>query len=238
MGHDNVAPKVEFSDHSIDPEEVDANWTSRGEVKYPKPGTWHPALFCANSVEGFPSRNCPNGLDAIQSFCRVPESVEFHLPVAEEVADSLPDGYFTCFEPDLPVEEGKDPSMDGFANKGCFSENLLGDYFNGEPIDLDEVLGSNLPTTEGGSDKGAEFTKASRLVNGGLLMMNRALDASNQETRMAQFGADKADKEIARMREELECSRRWEGELVTREIHRAYRRGKREMAEVMKNHRA
>ena len=91
-------PKVEFSDHSIDPEEVDANWTSRGEVKYPKPGTWHPALFCANSVEGCPSKNCLNGLDAIQSFCRVPESVEFHLPVAEEVAESLPDSYFTCFE--------------------------------------------------------------------------------------------------------------------------------------------
>ncbi|KAF3561418.1 hypothetical protein DY000_02013583 [Brassica cretica] len=106
---------------------------------------------------------------------------------------------------------------DDEANKGCFSENLLGDYFNGEPIDLDEVLGSNLPTAEGGSDKGPELTKASRLVNG--------------EARMAQFMADKADKEIARMREELECSRRCEGELVTREISRAYRRGKREMAE-------
>ncbi|KAF2572995.1 hypothetical protein F2Q70_00002155 [Brassica cretica] len=406
--HDNIAPKVEFSDHSIDPEEVDANWTSRGEVKHPTPGTCHPAL--------------------------VPESVEFRLPVAEEVAESLPDGYFTCFEvylmqchlwfplprvivrlfirfglaighikpcglqhilkilvlsyergmpldvdhleallmpkgssdtvqlgprpnraiiagfvsnyrvwkktrwgrkgtfdclyasfgfddirsyvsvshfvvtnplppapdglntnidllrsgisywasftpkrvrravalhrsrfqPDLPVEEGEDPSMDGFvpyeapeerersrtrndkhivvdddeANKGCFSENLLGDYFNGEPIDLDEVLGSNLPTAEGGSDKGPEFTKTSRLVNGGLLMMNRAPDASNQEARMAQFRADKADMEIARMREELECSRRCEGELVTREIRRAYRRGKREMADDMKNRRA
>ena len=55
---------------------------------------------------------------------------------------------------------------DDEANKGCFSENLLGDYFNGEPIDLDEVLGSNLPTAEGGSDKGPELTKASRLVNG------------------------------------------------------------------------
>ena len=55
---------------------------------------------------------------------------------------------------------------------------------------------------------------------------------------MAQFMADKADKEIARMREELECSRCCEGELVTREISRAYRRGKREMAEVMKNRHA
>ena len=95
---ENVAPKVEFSDHSIDPEERDAYWAARGKRKHPRPGIWHPARFRANPVDGCPSSSCPNGLDAIRSFCRVLESVEFRLPVAGEVAESPPDGYFTCFE--------------------------------------------------------------------------------------------------------------------------------------------
>ncbi|WZZ27199.1 hypothetical protein YC2023_010600 [Brassica napus] len=37
--------------------------------------------------------------------------------------------------------------------------------------------------------------------------MNRALDASNQDARMAQFRAETADNEIARLKDELECSR-------------------------------
>ncbi|KAF3523092.1 hypothetical protein F2Q69_00048245 [Brassica cretica] len=59
----------------------------------------------------------------------------------------------------------------------------------------------------GGSSKVPEFTKASRMVNGSLIMMNRALDASNQDARMAQFRAETADKENARLKDELECSR-------------------------------
>ena len=67
--------------------------------------------------------------------------------------------------------------------------------------------------------------------------MNRALDASIQEVRMAQFRAKKADKEIARLRDELERSRRDEGGLVATEILRAHRRGRREMVEIMKTRR-
>ncbi|KAG2292927.1 hypothetical protein Bca4012_006163 [Brassica carinata] len=72
---ENVAPKVEFSDHSIDPEERDAYWAARGKRKHPRPGIWHPARFRANPVDGCPSSSCPNGLDAIRSFCRVLESL-------------------------------------------------------------------------------------------------------------------------------------------------------------------
>ena len=54
---------------------------------------------------------------------------------------------------------------------------------------------------------------------------------------MAQFRAETADKEISRMKDELECSRRRERGSAAMEIRRAYRCGKREMAEVMKNRR-
>ncbi|KAF2610452.1 hypothetical protein F2Q70_00011737 [Brassica cretica] len=138
------------------------------------------------------------------------------------------------FQPDLPVKEGAESSMDRFvpyeapaerersrtrkdkhiavdddaADGECFPENFLGDYLNsGELIDLDELLGSDFHVAERGSDKGPKFTMASRMVNGGLLLMNRALDASNQKARMAQFRAEMADKEIARLRDDWSVSR-------------------------------
>lgn len=52
---------------------------------------------------------------------------------------------------------------------------------------------------------------------------------------MAQFRV--ADKEIARLKDELECSRCRERGSAGMEVRGAYRRGKREMAEVMKNRR-
>ena len=56
---------------------------------------------------------------------------------------------------------------DGAADGECFPEDILGDYLiKGEPIDLYDLLGSDVPAAEGGSSKGPEFTKASRMVNG------------------------------------------------------------------------
>ena len=55
---------------------------------------------------------------------------------------------------------------------------------------------------------------------------------------MAQFRAETANKEIARLMDESEHSRRCEGELTMKEIRRAYRREKKEMVEVMKNRHA
>ena len=96
--HNDVAPEVEFAEHSVDPEEADAYWAARGEVKPPRPVTWASPLFRANPGDGCPSRSCPNGLAASWSFCRVLGLVEFHLPEAGEVAASTHEGYFTCYE--------------------------------------------------------------------------------------------------------------------------------------------
>ena len=81
-----------------DPEEIDAYWAARGEVKPPVPRLWVPSPFKTNHVAGCLSKSCPNGLAAIRRFCRVPESVEFRLPEAGEVARDPPEGYFTCYE--------------------------------------------------------------------------------------------------------------------------------------------
>ena len=66
-------------------------------------------------------------------------------------------------------------------------------------------------------------------------MINRALDTSRQEAQMARFRAEVADKEIARLKDELESSRRHGRESFEKEVNHAYRRGKREIVEVMKS---
>ena len=68
-------------------------------------------------------------------------------------------------------------------------------------------------------------------------MINRALETSKQEARMARFKAEVADKEIARLKDELESSRRRKRESFEKEVNHAYRRGKREIVEVMKSRR-
>ena len=54
-------------------------------------------------------------------------------------------------------------------------------------------------------------------------MMNRDLGASSQGARMSQFRVEMADKDIARLKDELECSRRRERGSAATEDRRFYR---------------
>ncbi|CDY43405.1 BnaC03g75330D [Brassica napus] len=101
----------------------------------------------------------------------------------------------------------------------------------------DNILKDYLVSQAGGSEEGSDFSKAARMVNGGLLMINRALDTSRQEAQMDRFRAEVADKEIARLKDDLESSRRHGRESFAKEVNHAYKRGKREIVEVMKSHR-
>ncbi|KAF3541520.1 hypothetical protein F2Q69_00022743 [Brassica cretica] len=123
-------------------------------------------------------------------------------------------------------------------------DNILKDYLDSqaggsssEQFNIEGLLEFDFPPTEGGSSEVPEITKAARMVNGGLLMINRALDTSKQEAHMARFKAEVAYKEIACLKDELESSRHRERELFEKEVNHAYRRGKREVVEVMKKRR-
>ncbi|KAF2604168.1 hypothetical protein F2Q70_00026795 [Brassica cretica] len=116
------------------------------------------------------------------------------------------EGFITCEAPAgrRKSRTRKDKHIavdDDEADGGCFPEDAIEDYFNsGELIDFSELLGSDVPPADGGTEKEPEFIKASRM---GLLVMNRALDASSQEARMAQFRVEVEDKEFARLRYEF-----------------------------------
>ncbi|KAF3519985.1 hypothetical protein DY000_02060051 [Brassica cretica] len=163
--------------------------------------------------------------------------------------------YRSRFQPDLPTEEGLESSMDGFipyvprtkrdrskprrdkhitvdedvVDRQFYPDNILKDYLdsqaggsNGEQFNLDGLSEFDFPPTIGGSEEVPDFSKAARMVDG-------------KEAQMARSRAEVADKEIARLKDELESSRRHGQESFEKEVNHAYRRGKREIVEVMKS---
>ncbi|CDY54685.1 BnaC05g51580D [Brassica napus] len=159
------------------------------------------------------------------------------------------------FRPDLPVEEGAESSMDGFVLYVAPAKRERSRPRKGKHVIVDDdvAVGQGYPTDNILKQVGAAVTRLTstscltlidlagvyqgvedgqRELSQGLLMINRALNVSNQEACMAQFKAEMADKEIAGLKDKLECPHRRERGSAVTEIHRAYRRGKREMAEA------
>ena len=65
--------------------------------------------------------------------------------------------------------------------------------------------------------------------------MNDALNASRSEARTAHFRAEKAEREVARLKDETVMNSLCEKELAAKEVRRAFRKGKMEVAEIVKN---
>ncbi|KAF3569829.1 hypothetical protein F2Q69_00059818 [Brassica cretica] len=74
-----------------------------------------------------------------------------------------------------------------------------------------------------------------RLPSTGLHLVTEALKVSRTEARTALFKAEVAEKELARLKEEAAANSLREKELAAKEARRAYRKGKREVADIMKN---
>ncbi|KAH0873059.1 hypothetical protein HID58_070421, partial [Brassica napus] len=211
--HVGNVPKVEFSAESIDPEEVDAWRTAMGEglLNVRELLRGRPCFWAKFS----PKRVCC----AVALYC-------------------------SWFQPDLPTEERSESSMAGFIpyvprtkrdrSKPCKDKHIMVDE---DVVDRqfspDNILKDYMDSQAGGSEEVSDFSKAARMVNGSLLMINRALDTSRQEAKMARFRAEVADKEIASLKDELESSRRHGRESFEKEVNHAYRRGKKEIVEVM-----
>ncbi|KAG2329940.1 hypothetical protein Bca52824_001120 [Brassica carinata] len=155
--------------------------------------------------------------------------------LVDEESGSSMDGFVPCKDRKEKAESGKRKdkgiAADNVSVEGQdFAGDIIKDYLNGsETVDLDEFFDFDLPANDK-SNETPEFAEASRTITGALLTVSRALSASRQEARMAQFKAEMADKEVACLKDELERERR----PSEAEIRRAYRREKNEVAEMVR----